>query len=469
MSRKRRALKPTYRETNMNGPALKRQKVSFYQDNIDSSLSSSYNNHNSTFTTNPISHSIQNPTNIAFHDLYQFRINNNNNTNSISTFLTSLPPLHHTSTSVNNSSSNSMPSLISANNVIEPSSSPANKASNSYIGIIKSQLGDTGASDVMWVLLHYAPEIESSLKRDKLYSKVTTSTNQAASFLSSLMVTQPKYTPIMKLIVQELKHRLDARIERKTKDIEKLRSMLGDVMARNVTKIFFHQRPEFKKWAEAQEWTQVITKSTTHAEIFLSCLIRLAPAMTPYIKVLIEQLAQIMVIQCVECEKKGQLKLSLYKAKKNTEEWFWFMDDLMCKDCYEGSEYQIVNILKKCGLIKKLDVPHDLVMMIGDLSKGMIVECVLCGESGNVNRKEFESKNDTKEWKFCKNYSCVYGDGNVVCNECFGRRLCTLCEVNIDEYNEKCETCDHVICAECEDMGRHRELHYEMCFSLPPL
>ena len=233
-------------------------------------------------------------------------------------------------------------------------------------------------------------------------------------------------------------------------------------MAKNVTKIFFHQKPEFKKWAEAQGWIQVITKSTTHAEIFLSCLIRLAPDMTPFIKVLIEQLAQIEVVQCCKCNKIGKLKLSLYKAKKNTDEWVWFKNDLICKDCFDCSGKQIVDILKQCDLIKKLNVPYDVVMIIGDLSKGMIVECVLCGKMGNVSRRKFKSRKNTKKWKFCDNYTCEYDAEDMVCNKCFRRCLCTLCQENIDDKNYKCNTCQNVICGECEKMKRHRELHHEM-------
>ena len=150
-SRKRRPLKPTYKETNTNGPAPKRQKVSYHQyDSVktkgnrqtDASSSSSHNNRNSsTFTTNAISHPIQNDTNIDFNNLYQSTLNNNNNTNNISTSLTSVNDQQRDST--------------------------AN--STSYMDVIKSQLGDSGASDVM--SYYITPEVEVSLKETNYIPK----------------------------------------------------------------------------------------------------------------------------------------------------------------------------------------------------------------------------------------------------------------------------------------------------------
>merc|ERR1719410_2426709 len=61
--------------------------------------------------------------------------------------------------------------------------------------------------DIVLVLLHQYPQIETWLQSMEYHGTVTSSRTHAVQFLTSLMDSQPQFTQLIKLIQQQLKSR----------------------------------------------------------------------------------------------------------------------------------------------------------------------------------------------------------------------------------------------------------------------
>merc|ERR1712232_941777 len=71
----------------------------------------------------------------------------------------------------------------------------------------RPQFDNENPIDIVLVLLHQYPQIETWLQSMEYHGTVTSSRTHAVQFLTSLMDSQPQFTQLIKLIQQQLKSR----------------------------------------------------------------------------------------------------------------------------------------------------------------------------------------------------------------------------------------------------------------------
>ena len=187
-----------------------------------------------------------------------------------------------------------------------------------------------------------------------------------------------------------------------------------------------------------------------------------------------------VTIKCSECDKQGRMKAETYDAKSDTDDWFFMKHeegddyDLLCMECLSGydsssesSSCMPSNFLKECEIIKKWDVPDVIVKNIKNFAFAPIVLCIYCKKEGWMDCDKFYEGEDTKKWKFSRNWGrYISNDNYMLCEKCWEKYICTLCEESATENNYYCETCEETVCPECDE-EKHINLHRDNGIILP--
>ena len=115
--------------------------------------------------------------------------------------------------------------------------------------------------------------------------------------------------------------------------------------------------------------------------------------------------------------------------------------------------------MKQSELIKQIDVPSDILFLIGEYAIGETVECWRCKKEDHADGLiplEDELENDD-DWV---HFRGPCGDADYLCAKCYEELLYTFCEERVMEDNFECENCCHIVCSECG--YRHLEEHMDL-------
>ena len=145
--------------------------------------------------------------------------------------------------------------------------------------------------------------------------------------------------------------------------------------------------------------------------------------------------------------------------------------DYLSDPTHERSSIESINdfsdwdqILKQSEVIKQMDVPSDILFLIGEFASGQIVECWNCHKKDHVAglipvQDELQCDDDWVQLQ-----GAFRGDVDYMCSICYRELICTFCEETVTEHNIECEDCRHVVCSGCDD--RHLEEHMDL--DIPP-
>ena len=138
------------------------------------------------------------------------------------------------------------------------------------------------------------------------------------------------------------------------------------------------------------------------------------------------------------------------------------------EDSYSSDDgWMISDVLKQCGLVKKLQTPQEIIVLIEDFGYGEIIECIYCDKQDHMDSHDFYDQKDIKnQWIFCSNFH-YFEEYDLTCKQCFDKYFCQLCQNYLSEDNYKCNDCGNVVCNRCDqDTNAHLNEHMALNIGL---